>query len=129
MKKIVFLGLITALISNPCFAQLEFNQINPKGLFSLNGTLWQIDDSDIIIGFDEGTVYACISSSICSPADDAFYFDFIFISFFKMDIPECSIYGILSGLFESNQVIVNDLINNEKEDSSITKVQDPWSPE
>ncbi len=131
MKKIVFLGLIAIamIISNPCFAQPEFNQINPEGLFSLNSTLWQIDDSDIIIGFDNGTVYACISSTICAPADDAFYFDFIFISLFKVDIPDYSIYGILSPLFDSNQVIVNDVINNEKGKFPIRKIQDPWIPD
>ena len=128
MKKILFLGLIAMIISNLCFAQPEFNQINPEELFSLNSTLWQIDGSDIILGFDNGIVYACISSTICAPADNAFYFDFIIISFFRMDIPDYSIYGVLSPLFNSNQVIVEDVINNEKGEFLIRKIQDPWTP-
>lgn len=129
MKKIAFLGLIVVIFSKPCFAQSELNQIQPEEFFSLNNTLWQLQDRDEIIGFYHGIVYACINPIICTPVDDSFYLDIIFISYFQMAIPEYSIYGLLSPLFGSGQAIVNDEINNEKEKYAIRKIQDSWTPD
>jgi hypothetical protein len=129
MRQIVFFGLLVMIFYNPCFAQSELNPIEPEGFFSLNNTLWQFDDGDEIIGFTSGNVFACISSTICAPVDGSFYFDFIFISYFKMDMPDFSIYGLLAPLFGNGQVIVKDTVNNEKQKFPISKIQDPWTPD
>ena len=135
MKKMLAVGLIVLvgvfMLSAPhTFAQSELSHIEPEGLFSLSNTLWQLDGSDeISIGFYNGSVFACISSTICAPTDGSFYFDFIFISYFRMDIPDYSIYGLLFPLFDNGQVIVEDTLNNEKEKFPINKIEDPWTPD
>ena len=129
MKKITFLGLMIVIVSKLCFAQSEIHQIQPAENVSLKNTLWQLDDRDEMIGFHHGTVYSCIDLTICAPVDDSLYLNIIFISYFQMNIPEYSIYGLLFPLLGSGQVTVNDEINNEKENYSIRKIQDSWTPE
>ena len=46
-----------------------------------------------------------------------------------MDIPGYSIYGLVAPLLGNGQVIVNDIINNEKQKLPIIEIQDPWTPD
>ena len=66
MKKAILIVLMVVFVTTPCFAQ----EVEPDGLFSIEGTLWNkcgIDYSPgiptqagcIDIGFHQGTVYRC----------------------------------------------------------------------
>ena len=129
MKKIAFGGLLLVLFTNLCFAQAEVYQIQPAEMFSLNNTLWQLDDRNEIIGFSQGTVYACLGPTICAPVDDAFYLNIIFISYLQMNLPEYSMVSLLFPLLGSGQAIVTDTIHGENEKYAIRRIQDSWTPE
>ena len=75
MKKIILVVLMAVMIATPCFAQ----EVEPEGLFSVNGTLWGSCEigfvsilpfvgihCGVLCGFYQGTVYLCIDNQ-CTP--------------------------------------------------------------
>jgi hypothetical protein len=65
MKKSTLAALMVVLVATPCFAQ----EVEPEGLFTIEGTLWNvcgisISDDQLLnigcyeMGFDQGTVYS-----------------------------------------------------------------------
>ena len=69
MKKSILVILIAVMITTPCLAQ----EIEPEGIFSTEGTLWQrsvivtlppdIPQTHDEIGFYQGTVYICFGDT------------------------------------------------------------------
>jgi hypothetical protein len=69
MKKIILVALIAVMLTTPCFAQ----EVEPEGIFSVDGTLWgQCEivfnttwgpffsmNCDKELGFYQGKVYGC----------------------------------------------------------------------
>ena len=53
MKRIILALLMVALVTTPCFAQ----EIEPDGLFSLDGTLWRFFRPEIHFGTSYGQPY------------------------------------------------------------------------
>ena len=96
MKKInltVLMVLLQLILTAPCLAQ----EVEPDGLFSIEGTRWRscgvstslqlgwggsgsgfnfnIGCSGISYEFDDGKVYSCSNSGNCSPLPASFYID------------------------------------------------------
>lgn len=90
MKKAILIVLIVAMSSNLCLAEVE-----PDGLFSIEGTLWGMCGIGFVsippfigincgaeLGFYQGKVYACTNNN-CAPAPDqaiSSYNDLIVVS-------------------------------------------------
>ena len=53
MKRTILVVLIAVMIATPCFAQ----EIEPDGLFSLDGTLWKFFRPEIQFGTTYGQPY------------------------------------------------------------------------
>ena len=53
MKKIILVVLMIVMITTPCLAQ----EIEPNGIFSIEGTEWRIRSGDIRLGFHQGEIY------------------------------------------------------------------------
>ena len=85
MKKIVLVVLMVIMVSLPCLAQ----EIEPEGLFSINGTIWNMcylglflppisleRDCDFLL-FYQGKMYRCddASGTYCRIKDNSFYID------------------------------------------------------
>jgi hypothetical protein len=59
MKRTILVMLLLALITTPCFAQ----EVEPDGLFSLDGTLWRYFRLDLAFGTSVGQPYFDIEAS------------------------------------------------------------------
>ena len=103
MKKIILVIPMIIVIVTPCFTQ----EIEPKGIFSLHGTLWNFEPTwdtglygtEYYLGFHQGNVYFAVTDSFNEPSDfsiidNAMYLNFIAFSIFFMR-DEYQISGIL----------------------------------
>ena len=86
MKRTILAVLMVVMVSTPCLAQ----EIETDGLFSIEGTLWDVCDITIQLslsidqpfnvecyrmGFYQGTVYSCLEHSGCRPSSAPTYID------------------------------------------------------
>ena len=84
MKKTILLVLMAVILATPCFAQ----EVEPEGIFSVDGTLWSLcyiefglagfeftSSMDCTsVGYYQDKVYWCEEGSFCS-ATNMFYID------------------------------------------------------
>ena len=135
MKKGILAVLIILMVAIPSLAQ----EVEPDGLFSINGTLWSYDESYFgvgggglyfiryYLGFHDGTVYYSAGPMGIPDdflvSDEAIYLDFIAFSIFFMRRSTAFVGGVLYpaigvGLgFDSDERIVG-----------IWKVSDTFEP-
>ena len=78
MKKIILVVLISVMLATPCFAQ----EVEPEGMFSLEGTLWvklEKNEMDSYTGFNGGEIYSIgtfsseqfpVPTEQCSPVSE-----------------------------------------------------------
>ena len=84
MKRTILAVLIVAMIATPCFAQ----KIEPDGLFSIEGTLWNVCRIGIksrppyfyppecnSMGFHNGNLYSCYETGCSDAYSRGFYID------------------------------------------------------
>ena len=99
MKKITLTVLLIAMLATPCLAQ----EVKPDGIFSVEGTRWVscwigLTSSEppirtgcnSILGFYQGTIYACVEEDNCNPLPDHIfsysYSDLLVFSILNMAI-------------------------------------------
>ena len=76
----IFILAISLLITYTAFGQ----EIEPEGIFSLRGTLWEYNGSSI--GFYGGDVYLCSSIGNCTECDYSSYFSLPFLGSFSGEL-------------------------------------------
>ena len=111
MKKTTLIALMMALVATPCFAQ----EIEPDGLFSLEGTLWWyfrpeinfriyppppffdgINVSSEELGFYEGIPYKCRSGTCSDYGNHGIY----------INTPVLGIYSLLPSPFPGLELFI-----------------------
>jgi hypothetical protein len=136
MKKTILVVLIVIMTASPCLAQ-EI-EIEPEGLFRLEGTLWEADVEEgfaefLRIGFYQGKVYWRDPFS-CYYFRSSSYKNFIIFSMFEYfaDQPDDYITGrgILFPLFGIG--FMKHTWNNDRGESVrdlfLQKLTDNWIP-
>jgi hypothetical protein len=147
MKRTILAVMMAVMIATPCFSQ----EIEPDGLFSIEGTLWKAlpigvqifplpgiwDTEDLQFGFFGGEVYPDLE-----PDDSSFYIDMLAFSIFSTT--GCWIstnqggtggfptnyYGILqpSGIGMVVEVFESYYLFPDISIALLIKADDKWSP-
>ena len=140
MKKTILILLIAVMLATPCFAQ----EVEPEGIFSLHGTVWQslpmgvhilpfppsLESIDWEFGFYGGKAY----NSVRTPG---FYIDMLVCSIFYLEDYHVGggyfplYFGILQpiGMGMVVQYIGAPIPNNKDLTVGwVIKVSDNWTP-
>ena len=147
MKKPILVILMAIMIATPCLAQ----EIEPEGIFSIEGTLWSITSIGVSIllpfvgivnsnlGFYQGEAYRYSTDGYASRMGESFYIDYPVVSIAFFSYGSCGERYVLALMQPSGFGVITSIgvyggygygcsAYAEYTIGVMTKIQDDWTP-